>query len=128
MAALIGTVAHAEDLTVTLGDGKILIRAKFLRTNEYGDVVPELILKLKNQTSAPWRTLKLQFDVAGFCDDVIQHWKIPIVTGLGWAEGREVVKDITDMAIPLVGKDTPSHSGGREGPVAGHVIRSNVDG
>ncbi len=66
VAALWAAVLHAEDITVPLDDGSILIRPQFIRVNQFGNYIPELSVKLKNQTSHPWRTIKLQFEIGGF--------------------------------------------------------------
>jgi hypothetical protein len=42
--------------------------AQFIRQNQFGSFLPELALTIKNQTSSPWRTLKLEFDIGGLCN------------------------------------------------------------
>jgi hypothetical protein len=63
-----------------------------------------LALKLKNQTSSSWKTLKLNFDIGGLCNGEPREWTLPVVTSLGWAQDHSVVKEYTDLVIPLVGK------------------------
>ena len=46
----------------------VAIHAQFIRVTPYGNFVPELALKIRNQTSLPWRILKLQFDIGGLCN------------------------------------------------------------
>jgi hypothetical protein len=94
----------ADDLTLPLDDGNVVIRARFIRLNEYGTSVPELAFKLTDQTSSSWRTLKLEFDIGGLCSGEPRQWNLPVTTSLGWLEGHEVVKEYSDTIIPLVGK------------------------
>jgi len=104
VGALFGASVHGEDISLPLDDGNIsIIQAQFLRVSQYG-TSPELNFKLKNQTSSSWRTLKLQFDIGGLCNGEPSQWMIPITTSLGWAEDHQVVKEIKDISIPLVGK------------------------
>jgi hypothetical protein len=95
---------RTEDITLPVDDGSILIRAQFIRVNELGSYIPELALKLKNQTSSSWRTLELQFDIGGLCNGEPRQWTVPVATSLGWAEDHSVGKDYTNYVIPLVGK------------------------
>lgn len=95
---------YGDDITLPLDDGEILIRAQFIRRNRYGADVPELAVKIKNQTSSPWRTLKLQFDIGGLCNGEPRQWTLPVTTSLGWAEDHQLVKEYTDTVIPLVDK------------------------
>ena len=104
LAAAFTAVTYGDAITLPLDGGDVLISAQFIRVNEYGSYVPELILKLENQTSAPWRTLKVQFDIGGLCNGEPRHWTLPISTSLGWAEDRPFVKEQTDYVVPLVGK------------------------
>jgi len=62
------------------------------------------VVKIKNQTSSSWRTLKLQFDIGGFCNGEPRQWTIPVSTSLGWTEDHQLVKEYTDTVISLVGK------------------------
>jgi len=104
VAALFGTVMNGEDINLPLDDGNILIHAQFIRDDGFGSNVPELALKLKNQTTSSWRTLKLQFDIGGLCKGEPQQWTVPVVTDLGWTGDHELVKEYTDTVISLVGK------------------------
>lgn len=104
LAAAFGAVMCADDITIPLDDGNILISAQFIRVDRYGDYIPELTARLSNQTSAPWQTLRLQFDISGVCDGNPHQWTVPVVTNLGWAKDHQVVKDYTDYVIPLAGK------------------------
>jgi len=68
LAAASAAVMFGDEITLPLDDGNILISARFIRVNGYGGYAPELALKLKNQTSAAWRRLKVQFDIGGLCN------------------------------------------------------------
>jgi hypothetical protein len=63
-----------------------------------------LTLKIRNQTSSAWRTLKLQLEIGGLCKGEPRQWTLPVVTSLGWAEGLQVVKEYNDLVISLIGK------------------------
>jgi hypothetical protein len=106
LLSVVGLFAQTqtEDIALPVDDGSILIRAHFIRDNGFGSNVPELALKLKNQTSSSWKTLKLKFDIGGLCNGEPREWTLPVVTSLGWAEDHSVVKEYTDLVIPLVGK------------------------
>jgi hypothetical protein len=95
----VAAVNGADDITIPVGQGNIVIRPAFLRGN-----VPELSLKIKNQTAYSWRTLKLRFDIGCFCNGEPRRWTVPVTTSLGWAEDHPVVKEYVDTVIPLVGK------------------------
>ena len=77
VAALFGAVMYGDDITLPLDDGNIVIRAQFIQ-QRYGNYVPELALKIKNQTSSSWRTLKLQFDIGGLCNGEPRQWTLPV--------------------------------------------------
>jgi hypothetical protein len=102
--ALFGAVMYGDDITLPLDDGNILIHAQFIRRNEFGSYLPELAYTIRNQTSSPWRTLKLQFDVGGLCNGEPRQWTVPVLTSLGWAEDHQLVREYKDTVIPLVGK------------------------
>src|SRR6266851_2284478 len=104
VATLFGAVMYGDEITLPLDDGNIQIRAQFIRPNGYGSDVPELVVKIKNQTSSSWRTLKLQFDIGGLCNGEPRQWTIPVSTSLGWTEDHQLVKEYTDTVISLVGK------------------------
>jgi len=104
VATLFVSVLYADDITLPLDDGTIVIGAQFIRVNQYGTLIPELALKITNKTSSPWRTLKLEFDVGGTCKGEPRQWMLPVSTSLGWLEGHVVVKDYVDTSIPLMGK------------------------
>ena len=103
MAALFSSIVYADDITLPLDDGSIAIHAQFIRITPYGNFVPELALKIKNQTSSPWRILKLQFDIGGLCNGEPRVWNLSVNTSLGWLDSQQVVKDYVDTSIPLVG-------------------------
>jgi len=95
---------YSEDITLPLQSGNILIHAQFIRESQFGSFVPELALTIRNQTSSPWRTLKLQFDIGGLCNGETRQWTVPVITSLGWAEDHELVTEYTDTVFSLVGK------------------------
>jgi hypothetical protein len=104
MAAQFGGVIYGDaDVTLPLGDGSILIRAQFIQ-QRYGNYVPELALKIMNQTSSPWRAIKLQFDIGALCNGETRQWTLPVSTSLGLNEDHHLVKEYTDTVISLVGK------------------------
>lgn len=103
VASFFTPVLIAEDLSVPLDNGHIGIQAQFIRVT-YGSSIPELTVKLKNQTSSPWRTIKLEFDIGGLCNGEPRQWTIPVSTSLGWSPDFELVKDYVDVSIPLMGK------------------------
>jgi hypothetical protein len=104
VAALFGAAMCAQDVTLPLDDGTILIRAEFIHQNQFGDFVPGLELKIKNQTSSAWRTIELRFDIGGLCNGEPRRWTLPVTTSLGWAEDHQVVKEYKDLVITLLGK------------------------
>jgi hypothetical protein len=105
LAAVVSVMARAQqDVTVPLDDGTLLVRVQFIRVDQYGSYIPELALKITNQTSSPWVTLKLQFNIGGLCNGEPRQWTLPVATSLGWMEDRHLVKEYTDYVIPLVGK------------------------
>ncbi len=102
--AFLGTAACGDDITLPLDDGNLVIRADFIRQSEFGVSVPELTVRIKNQTSSPWITLKLQFEIGGFCNGDPRQWTVPVTTSIGWAEDHDVTKEYSDTVIPLFGK------------------------
>jgi len=105
LAGVFGALIYgAEDITIALEDGSIVIRPQFIRVNDYGSYVPELSFRIRNQTRYPWRTIKLQFEVGGLCNGEPRQWSIPAVTSLGWKDTGPISKDYKDIVISLVGK------------------------
>ena len=106
LAVCFGTLTFGEDITLPLNDGTILISAQFIRPNEYqqGSDWPELTLTIKNQTSYPWQTLKVQFDIGGLCNGEPRQWTVPVLTSLGWSGDHPFVKEYKDVVFSLVGK------------------------
>ena len=81
--------SYDEDFTLPLDDGSILIHAQII-LSKYGSSIPELDLKLKNQTSSSWGTLKLQFDIGALCAGYSPHqWTVTVDTGVGKVERHE---------------------------------------
>lgn len=104
VAVMFGAVLYGDDITLPLDDGSIRLRAQFLRINGFGTTVPELAVKIENQTSSLWRTLKLQFDIGGLCNGEPRQWTVPVVTSLGWTDDHHIVKEHMQLVIPLVGR------------------------
>src|ERR1017187_5210627 len=91
-------------ITVPLEDGKLGIVAQFIRVNKYGDYVPELSFGITNETSSPWRSIQLRFDIGGICNGKPRQWSIPAVIGIGHSPDRPMMKTYADTVISLVGK------------------------
>jgi hypothetical protein len=103
MMAFVVAFLRGHDITIPLEDGSIAIRAEFLEV-VYGTKAPYLRAQIKNQTSAAWRTLKIDLQIGALCNGEPKQWTVPITTSLGWAEDRQVVKEYSSLEIPLVGK------------------------
>lgn len=76
---------YADDITIPLGDGSIVVHAEFHETTElaykvlYPDTqVYDLVYRIKNQTSSGWRAVRLRFDFGGLCAEKPKQWSIPI--------------------------------------------------
>src|ERR1017187_1658512 len=90
-----------EDINLPLADGFIVVlNARFIHVN-YGIYAPTLTMKLANRTSIAWESLKLQFDVGGWCNGEHRHWVLPVSTSL---DSPPFVKEYSDSVIALVGK------------------------
>jgi hypothetical protein len=103
-AAVAQGVDPPTAITIPLEEGKLTIVAQFIRVNTYGDYVPELSFGLTNETSSPWRTILLQFDIGGICNGETRQWSIPAVVGIGYMPDRPMIKTYADTIIRLVGK------------------------
>jgi hypothetical protein len=98
-------ILYGEDIAIPLQDGNlILANPTFIRVNDRGTFVPELVVQMKNETSFPWRTIKLEFDIGGLCNGEPRQWTVAAVTSLGWLKEQPVIKEYKDYMIPLVGK------------------------
>jgi hypothetical protein len=62
-----GVVLYGDDLAVPLDNGSIAIYAEFIRRAEDGSALPELALKIMNQTSTHCQTPQLEFEIQGSC-------------------------------------------------------------
>src|ERR1017187_6541833 len=103
LAAALTAAMYGDDITLPLDDGNIFIRAQFIPSGQFN--VPELVLSITNQTSSPWATLKLQFDIGGLCGvGTPLQWSLSVVTSLEWAKDRQLIKEYTDYVIPLARK------------------------
>jgi hypothetical protein len=98
------SIMYGQDITIPIEGGNIVIRPQFIRVNQYNSYIPELSFQLKNETSYPWNTIKLQFEIGGFCNGEPRTWSIPAVTSLGYLDDHPIVKSYVDTVIPLVGK------------------------
>ena len=87
MSAMV-VVYAADDITIPLEGGNLVIRPQFIRVNGLArSYVPELSFKIKNETPMPWNTLKLQFDIGGFCNGEPRQWSLS--PGFGRHRPRE---------------------------------------
>src|ERR1035441_6357020 len=102
-AAVAQGVDPPTTITIPLEEGKVTIVAQFIRVNKFGDYVPELSFGLTNETSSPWRTIRLQFDIGGICNGEPRQWSIPAVVGIGYMPDRPMMKTYADTIIRLVG-------------------------
>jgi len=94
-----------DDISIPLEGGAILIeKVRFIRVNPSGSFVPVLAFTIRNQTSQPWRTLKLEFDMHGICNGERRQWSRTVVMGLGWMNELVYSEEHEELVIPLVGK------------------------
>jgi hypothetical protein len=70
------------EIRLPLDDGSVQIRAEFIRVQGQGYYHPDLILKLTNETSSPWRAVKIQFNMGGFCHGEMRTWSVPVTSCL----------------------------------------------
>ena len=75
-AALFTGVMFAQtEITIPLEGGSILIEnPQFLILNSLGATLPELSVKITNQTLSSWSIVKLRFDIGGICSDGARQW------------------------------------------------------
>jgi len=107
LVASFSAVAYGDDITIPLGEGSILIQgARFIRQSLAGggSLVPELSFTVINQTSSPWKAVKLQFDMGGICNGEPRRWSRIVVLVLGWMSGTQWTKEYKETIIPLVGR------------------------
>jgi hypothetical protein len=107
LVASFSVVAYGDDITIPLGEGSILIEgARFIRESLAGggSLVPELSFTVINQTSSPWKAVKLQFDMGGICNGEPRQWSRIVVIVLGWMSGTQWTKEYKETIIPLVGR------------------------
>jgi hypothetical protein len=99
-------IMYGEDITIPLEGGKVVIRnAQFTPA-----ATPELSFKIENQTSQPWWTLTLRFDIAGTCDGKIHRWSVPATTSLGWSEDHFVGNAYREEVDTQIGKVDGCHT------------------
>jgi hypothetical protein len=99
-AMLVSSGLHAEDISLPLDDGDLLIHADFVWKS-----VPELTMQIVNQTSSPWQTLKLEFDVGSLCNGQPHQLTIPFVSSLGWLKDFKMSKKASVGMFLLAGKE-----------------------
>lgn len=99
-AVAFAAVTYADETTIPLDDGFIVVGADFHQTHEaaakivYTDsLVYELISHFKNQTTSRWRTVRLRFDFGATCGGKPKEWSIPItVSPLPYMKNHEYVE------------------------------------
>ena len=69
VATLLGAAMYGEDITVPMdGNGSIVIRnASFIRVDQFNIRHPELSFDMVDNSVSPWTSLKLRFDMGGYC-------------------------------------------------------------
>jgi hypothetical protein len=100
VAALFGAVAYGEDITLPLDDGNLVLSVWFIQLNEAGNYWPRLAVQIQNNTSSPWKTLKLKLDICGLCNLKARQWTLPVSTGVGVG----AIKEYHDTLLSLVGE------------------------
>jgi len=99
MLVLLATGLYADDISIPLEDGKVIIHADFVWAP-----TPELFLELANQSGSPWETLKLDFEVGALCDGDPRQFSVPFIGSLGWSKDFELKKKASVPMFSLVGK------------------------
>lgn len=85
--AAFGFSPSADDITIPLDDGSILVRADFHEATDFGyralyeTTVYELRYHIKIQTASRWKTIELQFDLGGLCGGQPHQWRLPVTIG-----------------------------------------------
>src|ERR1035441_168380 len=103
--AIAQSVNEPTAITIPLDDGRLVIRdAQFIRLNSYGLDIPELSFGLTNETSSPWLTILLKFDIGGICNGQAHHWSFTADVGIGYLPDRPVMKIYAETIIPLMRK------------------------
>jgi hypothetical protein len=107
--ALFGPVMCANDITIPLEDGKIVIRdAHFIRVEE-GSYIPKLSFKLQNRTSSTWWEVKLHFDITGLCNGTPRHWSVEFSTSVVGGSD-EILGPYSEIYDSLVGEVDGCHT------------------
>jgi hypothetical protein len=105
VASLFGAAVYgSDDITIPLEGGHIVIRPHFIRVDQYGSYIPELSFRIQNQTSQPWKSIKLQFNIGGLCNGQPRQWSISALTSVGWSANESISNGYTDTSIPLMGE------------------------
>lgn len=77
LPALFGAEMYgADEITIPIQDGSVVIRPQFIRG----------------------------FEIGGLCNGEPRQWTVPATTSLGLAEDHPVVREYLDTVIPLVGR------------------------
>jgi hypothetical protein len=98
-------VTFADEISIPLEGGSIIIEDPRFIHNIYGSDSPMLTFALVNRTSEFWRILKLQFQMEGLCKGgERRQWSRTIVTSLGYMSEQPLSKSFHEMVTPLVGK------------------------
>src|ERR1035441_3814392 len=92
LAALFGAATYADDIAIPLDGGRLVIRdAQFIRLNSDGLDIPELSFLMTNDTSSPWFTIRLKFDIGGICNFEVHHWSFTADVAIGYLPERPVI-------------------------------------
>lgn len=99
--------AHADDITLPLKDGDIIVRDAHFISKKWDRVVPGLSFTFRLQAApltAPitWNRMVLRFDIDYTCPPKSEHVSKVVSLKIGslWSKGGEYF----DMDIPLTGK------------------------
>ena len=105
LAAWFGAATYADDITIPLDGGRLVIRdAQFIRLNSYGLDIPELSFLMTNETSSAWLAIRLKFDIGGICNFEVHHWSFTADVAIGYLPDRPVIKTYAETIIPLMRK------------------------
>jgi hypothetical protein len=85
----------------TIGGGEIVISgARFIEPVIAGVFAPKLSFVLVNKTNGPLKSIKLRFEVGGFCNGQPTQWSDELST----SADPEASRTVSDTIIPLVGE------------------------
>src|ERR1035441_10176232 len=71
----VGAVGE-HDITLPMegGGDVIILNPRFIVRDQFNVNEPKLSFWVRNCSNAPWSTLTLQFEMAGFCGPEIRRW------------------------------------------------------